>query len=60
MRYCEETADPAKHVGPFKRLYRVEHPAHPLDAEQCLACGSTVVRKVQLKKESKKRRTKKA
>src|SRR5579862_8926683 len=49
-QHCADSADPAKHLGPFKRLYRVEHATRPLLAEECLTCGSTVVRKVKKRK----------
>ena len=45
--HCMDSADPAEHVGPFKILYVVDQPLHRLQAEECLTCGLTVVRKLE-------------
>ena len=58
MRHCSESADPAKHVGPFKSLYQVDSGVHLLQAEECLACGWTVVRKLEPGSEGKQRKPK--
>ncbi len=45
MPLCDPTTtDALKHVGPFKHLYRFESPELPLDAEECEACGTAVIR----------------
>ena len=58
MPHCNESADPAKHVGPFKSLYLVDSGVHLLQAEECLACGFTVVRKLEPGSERKERKLK--
>lgn len=56
---CSEGADPANHVGPFSILYEVNQPRQLLQAEKCMTCGFTVVRKRDPKPKDKKPKPKK-
>jgi len=54
---CSESADPAKHVGPFTILYEVEESRRLLQAEKCKTCGFVVVRKLDPKPKKAKPRS---